>query len=163
MRFATEDVGLADPYALVLTTRCYQACKELGSPLCNPLLVQCVSYLSLTAKSNELYLAFGNITNLIHESGNLPVPMNEQQQQPISYLPEDLRGKKLVDVQRAISDLRNISIKRMMEEEPLMNSRKEEMDANLVDLPLEKRVKLYTNDKNDNNLPVCFECKLTLL
>ena len=38
IRASTEDIGLADPYALLLTTQCHAICKELGSPLCNTAL-----------------------------------------------------------------------------------------------------------------------------
>ncbi|MCD7744246.1 MAG: replication-associated recombination protein A [Lachnospiraceae bacterium] len=59
VRFASEDVGLADPQALPQAIAAYQACHYLGMPECNVHLTQAVVYLSLAPKSNALYLAYG--------------------------------------------------------------------------------------------------------
>ena len=109
IRASTEDIGLADPYTLLLTTQCHAICKEVGSPLCNTALSQCVAYLAMAPKSNELYIAFNKIASLIHESGSLAVPSEEQQH--YSLLPVDLQNELLIDVHRAISDLREPSLK----------------------------------------------------
>ncbi len=58
VRFASEDVGLADPKALELTVAAYQACHFLGVPECNVHLTQAVVHLSLAPKSNALYMAY---------------------------------------------------------------------------------------------------------
>ncbi len=58
IRFASEDVGLADPRALEITVAAYQACHDLGMPECTVHLTQAVVYLSLAPKSNALYLAY---------------------------------------------------------------------------------------------------------
>ncbi|MBS4785885.1 MAG: replication-associated recombination protein A [Clostridiales bacterium] len=58
-RFASEDVGLADPRALELCVAAYQACHFIGMPECTVHLTQAVVYLSLAPKSNALYLAYG--------------------------------------------------------------------------------------------------------
>ncbi len=58
IRFASEDVGLADPRALEITVSCYEACHYIGAPECNVNLTQAVVYLSLTPKSNALYKAY---------------------------------------------------------------------------------------------------------
>lgn len=141
IRASTEDIGLADPNALILTTRCYEVCKELGSPLCNTALTQCVSYLALTSKSNELYLASGQIAKVIHESGYLPVPLKEESFN--SLLPVDLQSMTFFDVRRAITDLRQASFERVLHTK---TEEKKEDDANLQELPLEKRVKLYIKE-----------------
>ena len=57
-RFASEDVGLADPRALEITVAAYQACHFIGMPECAVHLTQAVVYLSLAPKSNALYLAY---------------------------------------------------------------------------------------------------------
>jgi len=57
-RFASEDVGLADPRALELAVAAYQACHLIGMPECSVHLTQAVVYLSLAPKSNALYLAY---------------------------------------------------------------------------------------------------------
>lgn len=58
IRFASEDVGLADPRALEQAVAAYQACHFLGMPECNVHLTQAVVYLSLAPKSNALDLAY---------------------------------------------------------------------------------------------------------
>ena len=57
-RFASEDVGLADPRALELAVAAYQACHFIGMPECSVHLTQAVIYLSLAPKSNALYMAY---------------------------------------------------------------------------------------------------------
>ena len=57
-RFASEDVGLADPRALEVAVAAYQACHFIGMPECSVHLTQAVVYLSLVPKSNALYLAY---------------------------------------------------------------------------------------------------------
>ena len=57
-RFASEDVGLADPRALELAVAAFQACHLIGMPECSVHLTQAVVYLSLAPKSNALYLAY---------------------------------------------------------------------------------------------------------
>ncbi|MBR1407591.1 MAG: replication-associated recombination protein A [Clostridia bacterium] len=58
VRFASEDVGLADPRALELCIACYQACHFLGVPECNVHLTQAVVYLSLAPRSNAMETAY---------------------------------------------------------------------------------------------------------
>ncbi|MBQ7486379.1 MAG: replication-associated recombination protein A [Clostridia bacterium] len=58
VRFASEDVGLADPRALEQAVACYQACHFLGMPECNVHLTQAVVYLAMAPKSNALYMAY---------------------------------------------------------------------------------------------------------
>lgn len=57
-RFASEDVGLADPRALEMVVAAYQACHYIGMPECTVHLTQAVVYLSLAPKSNALYTAY---------------------------------------------------------------------------------------------------------
>ena len=59
VRFASEDVGLADPRALEIAVAAYQACHFIGMPECTVHLTQAVVYMSLAPKSNALYLAYG--------------------------------------------------------------------------------------------------------
>lgn len=89
-------------------------------------------------------MTFGNISKLIHESGCLPIPSEEDARH--SLLPVDLQSTPLFDVERAITDLRQPSMKRLFQ-----NGKEEEkeVDANLVELPLEKRVKLYVHHEGE--------------
>ena len=57
-RFASEDVGLADPRALELAVAAYQACHFIGMPECTVHLTEAVIYLSIAPKSNALYVAY---------------------------------------------------------------------------------------------------------
>ena len=57
-RFASEDVGLADPRALELCVSAFEACRLIGMPECSVHLTQAVVYLSLAPKSNALYVAY---------------------------------------------------------------------------------------------------------
>ena len=58
IRFASEDVGLADPRALSIANAAYEAAHYLGMPECNVNLTEAVVYLALAPKSNALYLAY---------------------------------------------------------------------------------------------------------
>jgi putative ATPase len=117
VRFASEDVGMADPQALVQAVSVYQACHFIGVPECNVILTQCVVYLSKAPKSNKLYVAYGKASNDVHELPNLPVPLhirnaptklmknlgygkgykyNPSFDEPVDqdYLPDQLKGRK---------------------------------------------------------------------
>ena len=59
VRFASEDIGMADSRALEICVAAYQACHFLGMPECNVHLTHAVTYLSLSPKSNALYMAYG--------------------------------------------------------------------------------------------------------
>jgi replication-associated recombination protein RarA len=77
VRFASEDIGIADPQALVLAVACYQACHFLGMPECNVNLAQCVVYLSLAQKSVIVYNAIVAAQRLVREGEqNEPVPLH---------------------------------------------------------------------------------------
>lgn len=147
IRCSTEDVGLSDPQALLLATRCYHTCKELGAPLCFSALAQCVVYLTLTSKSNELYLAYGKVADVIHESGPVPVPevlrktLEDDYTTGRNFLPEGVKDVQFIDVVRATTDLRTPSLNHYMHPGS-EDVGKMEVDANLVELPLEKRMKL---------------------
>ncbi|KGN53478.1 hypothetical protein Csa_014654 [Cucumis sativus] len=68
VRFASEDVGLADPLALNQAVSCYQACHFIGMPECNVILAQCVAYLALAPKSIAVYRAMGAAEKVVRES-----------------------------------------------------------------------------------------------
>ncbi|KAL2493606.1 AAA-type ATPase family protein [Forsythia ovata] len=68
IRFASEDVGLADPQALTQAVACYQSCHFLGMPECNVILAQCVAYLALAPKSIAVYTALEFAQKVVKES-----------------------------------------------------------------------------------------------
>ena len=74
-RFASEDVGLADPRALELAVAAYQACHFIGMPECTVHLTEAVVYLSLAPKSNALYLAYGSAKKDALTMLSEPVPL----------------------------------------------------------------------------------------
>lgn len=74
-RFASEDVGLADPQALPIAVAAYQACHFIGMPECSVHLTQAVVYLSLAPKSNALYMAYEHAKQDAIEQLAEPVPL----------------------------------------------------------------------------------------
>lgn len=75
IRFATEDVGLADNQALPLAVSVYQACHFLGMPECNIHLTQAVIYLSLAPRSNSVYTAYEHAKKDALTMLSEPVPL----------------------------------------------------------------------------------------
>ncbi len=72
---ASEDVGLANPNALLLATNAFQAISMVGWPESRIILSQVTIYLATSAKSNSAYLAISDAQKLVRETGNLPVPL----------------------------------------------------------------------------------------
>ncbi len=74
LRFASEDIGNADPQALILANNVYDAVLKLGMPECNVHLVQLAVYLANAPKDNTAYRAVLEASQDIRKYGNLPVP-----------------------------------------------------------------------------------------
>jgi putative ATPase len=72
---ASEDIGNANPNALLLATSCFQAVELIGYPECSLILSQTAVYLASSAKSNASYMALSNARALINKTGDLPVPL----------------------------------------------------------------------------------------
>ncbi|MBK7568489.1 MAG: replication-associated recombination protein A [Bacteroidetes bacterium] len=72
---ASEDIGNANPNALLLATSCFQAVTMLGYPECRLTLAQTVIYLATSPKSNASYVALQNATNIVREKGDLQIPL----------------------------------------------------------------------------------------
>jgi len=117
VRFASEDIGLANPAALTQSVAAYQACHFIGMPECGVILAQAVVYMAKCPKSNALYMAYGAVQKDIKELPNEPVPLhlrnaptklmkevgygkgykynpNFKGKVDQDYLPEKLKGKK---------------------------------------------------------------------
>ncbi|KAK2860132.1 hypothetical protein Q7C36_004298 [Tachysurus vachellii] len=117
VRFASEDVGLADPSALPQAVSAFQACHFIGMPECEVILAQCVLHLARAPKSVEVYKAYNNVKACLrnHKGPLPPVPLhlrnaptklmkelgyakgykyNPAFNGPVDqeYLPEELRG-----------------------------------------------------------------------
>jgi len=120
VRFASEDVGLANSQALGQAVAAYQACHFIGMPECNVILAQVVVYMAKCKKSNDLYVAYEKAAEDVRKYGNLPVPLhirnaptklmedlkygkgykyspdyNYKEKQ--EYLPKELKGKKYLE------------------------------------------------------------------
>ena len=118
---ASEDIGNANPTALVVATTCFQAVNLIGYPEARIVLSQAATYLATSPKSNSAYAAINAAQELVRQTGSLPVPLhlrnaptnlmkaegygkgyeyshdrpgNFSQQE---YLPAEVTGKKLYD------------------------------------------------------------------
>ncbi len=118
---ASEDIGNANPNALLLATACFQTVTMLGYPECVHTLSQTTVYLASSAKSNASYMAFKNASRLVRDTGNQPVPLHirnaptklmkdmnygkdykyahdfEDNFADQEFMPEKLKGKKLYE------------------------------------------------------------------
>lgn len=116
LRFAAEDVGLADNFAVVLANNVFDACKKIGMPECSVHLAQLVIYLARAKKNIVAYQAYGLAKRDVEQFGNLPVPLHIRNaptklmkelnygkdykytpvegQTDLSYLPEELKDRK---------------------------------------------------------------------
>ncbi len=122
VRFASEDVGLANSFALPQAVAAHQACHMIGMPECELALAQAVVYLAKSKKSNALYVGYGHVKEDVRQFPNEPVPIHlrnaptklmkeigygkgykytpdfkDQEEAKQDYLPEALRGRKYVD------------------------------------------------------------------
>ena len=88
VRFASEDVGLADPQALALTLHAKEAYDFLGSPEGELALAEAVVYLASAPKSNRVYAAFGAVRKDIERSPHEPVPLHIRN--PVTPLMKDI-------------------------------------------------------------------------
>ena len=76
VRFASEDVGNADPYALRLALGAMEAFRFLGHPEGDLALAQAAVYLATAPKSNSIYKAWNRVKQTVREKGALPVPLH---------------------------------------------------------------------------------------
>lgn len=74
--FASEDVGNANPNALLLANNCFDAVSKIGMPEARIILSQCATYLASSSKSNASYVAINQALDVVDKTGNLPVPMH---------------------------------------------------------------------------------------
>ena len=118
VRFASEDIGLANNTALLLANAVYDACHKLGLPECNVHLAHCVIYLANSKKDVTAYEAYGKAQSDVNNFGNLPVPLHirnaptqlmkdlnygknykytpKEDSSDQTYLPEELKDRKYI-------------------------------------------------------------------
>ncbi len=104
---ASEDIGNANPTALVVATTCFQAVNLIGYPEARIVLSQAATYLATSPKSNAAYAAINNAQQIVRETGNLPVPLHLKNmptfvgathpQMSAEFLPEKISGQKIYD------------------------------------------------------------------
>jgi putative ATPase len=73
---AAEDIGLANPNALLLAQSCFEAVNVIGWPESRIILSEAAVYLAISPKSNASYMAIENATEAVREKGDLPVPLH---------------------------------------------------------------------------------------
>jgi len=73
---ASEDIGLANPNALLLANACFDTVHKLGWPESRIALSECAIYLATSPKSNSAYLAINDALGLVEQTGNQPVPLH---------------------------------------------------------------------------------------
>ncbi|MFZ2969710.1 MAG: replication-associated recombination protein A [Minisyncoccia bacterium] len=123
IRFASEDIGVANSLALPQAVAAYQACHFIGMPECNVNLAQAVVYMAKSKKSNDLYIAYGKAVQDVKRFGDLPVPLhirnaptklmkdldyskgykyspNFDYKEEQEYFPEKLKGRKYLDLKK---------------------------------------------------------------
>ncbi|MEY4522884.1 MAG: hypothetical protein RIT10_2069 [Bacteroidota bacterium] len=72
---AAEDIGLANPNALLIANNCFQAINTIGWPEARIILAECTIYLATSPKGNGAYMAINNAQELVRKTGNLSVPL----------------------------------------------------------------------------------------
>ncbi len=73
---ASEDIGLANPNALLMATQAFQAVQVIGFPEARIIMAEAAVYLALSSKSNSAYKGIGRAISTVKETGNLPVPLH---------------------------------------------------------------------------------------
>ncbi|MBP6590549.1 MAG: replication-associated recombination protein A [Chitinophagaceae bacterium] len=118
---SSEDIGNANPTALVMANACFDAVNKIGFPESSIILSQCATYLAASPKSNAAVAAIGEAMSIVKKTGDLPVPLHirnaptklmkdlgygkeyayshnyENNFSPQEYLPDAIAGKKLYD------------------------------------------------------------------
>lgn len=73
---ASEDIGLANPNALIMANNCFQAINIIGNPEARIILSETAVYLAVSPKSNSTYTAINDAISFVKKTGNLPVPLH---------------------------------------------------------------------------------------
>ncbi len=76
LRFASEDIGNADPQAVILANTIFETCQKLGRPECDVALIQLAIYLAKAPKDNSAYAASTMAKEDVYKHGSLPVPLH---------------------------------------------------------------------------------------
>jgi len=139
---ASEDIGNANPTAIVIATNCFQAVAIIGYPEARIILSQCTTYLACSAKSNASYMAINRAQKLVNETGDLSVPMSIRNA-PTKFMKEEGYGKGYQYAHDAIGNFAEMEfmpdkIKGITLYEPGKNAREDELRKRLKTLWKEK-------------------------
>lgn len=121
VRFASEDIGMANSFALPQAVAAYDACRFIGMPECGVNLAQAIVYMAKSKKSIAIYSGYTTALQDVRDKGNLPVPLHlrnaptklmkelnygknykytplasEEENAEQEFLPDELRGKKYI-------------------------------------------------------------------
>jgi len=118
IRFASEDIGCADPQALGVAVNAMEAFKCIGAPEGELALVQAAVYLATAPKSNRLYTAYKAVRKKVQETGSLPVPLHIRNA-PTALVEASGYGKGY----RYAHDYKNAVVKQAYLPEPLKGKR----------------------------------------
>ncbi len=90
--FASEDIGNANPTAIVIATNCFQAVSMIGYPESRIILSQCTTYLASSPKSNAAYVTIKDAQALVQKTGDLPIPLHLRNA-PTKFMKDQDYGK----------------------------------------------------------------------
>ncbi len=139
---ASEDIGNANPTALIMATNTFQAVNMIGYPEARIILAQCAVYLASSPKSNASYMAIENALQKVNETGDLPIPLSVRNA-PTKLMKNLGYGKDYQYAHSYENSFVNMeflpdAIKGMKFYEPGKNAREEEMRKHLRTLWKEK-------------------------
>lgn len=132
---ASEDIGNANPTALIMATNTFQAVNVIGYPEARIILAQCAVYLASSPKSNASYMAIENALQKVNETGDLPIPLSVRNA-PTKLMKNLGYGKDYQYAHSYENSFVNMeflpdAIKGMKFYEPGKNAREEEMRKHL--------------------------------
>lgn len=135
---AAEDIGLANPNALLLANACFETLQKIGWPEGRIVLAETTIYLATSPKSNSAYLSIDKALALVNETGNLPIPLHlrnaptklmkelnygKDYQYPHDfkdnfveqdYLPKEIKGKRFWDPQHNPAEAKTVDLLRKL-------------------------------------------------
>jgi putative ATPase len=139
---ASEDIGNANPTALVLATNTFQAVTMIGYPEAEIILSQCVTYLAASPKSNASYIAIKKARALVRQTGDLQVPMHIRNA-PTKLMKEEGYGKGY----KYAHDFPGNFVSQEFMPSELTNQKLYDPGNNARENELRKRLKAYWKDK----------------
>lgn len=140
---ASEDIGLANPNALLLANACFDTINKIGWPEGRIPLAEATIYLATSPKSNSAYMAINKALELVEQTGNLPVPLHLRNA-PTKLLKELNYGKEY----QYAHDFPNNFVAQQYMPDALINTKLWEAQANISENKMDELMrKLWGNSK----------------